>query len=614
MMTRILPRPLRPVAALALGTLLLTACKDSSGPAEARVATVEAVSGDQQQAVVATALPQPVVARALDAQSRPVRRAKLQWQVVSGAGTITGTATETDGEGRATANWTLGTGAGEQVVSLNIGTASLTFHATASPGPAATVTITPSPVTLDAIGATSPLTMNARDAHNNVISGRTGTWTSANTAIVTVDNNGVVTAKSQGSTKVRVTLDDKTGETDVNVQPLPATIFVDPPAPQFAALGATVQFQASAQDRNGNPVVVPPQNYTWSSSNTAIVAVNPTGLATAQANGIALIRAAVGNVTGQAQATVRQVTTSMTLSPQNDTLTTARPVTQLTVAARDANNQPIAQPTTSFISTNTAVATVAPTGVVTALSNGTTRIRATSGTASDSATITVRLNTAPKAVADSVVALKDTQLNVAAPGLLTNDTLGIPAGAIVSFGGGSLGGTVTSNGAGTTASFGTAGTLRVNTDGSLSFKPSTGFTGTFTFVYRVQNLAGVDDDTVTIQVGVAPAATADAYNTPLNVTLNVVAPGLRANDTPGFPVATVISFGGLSLTGDVTSFAAGQTVAFGVGGFIGGVVTVHADGSLSFKPPTGFTGTFSFQYRLGNGIATSDASITITVM
>jgi hypothetical protein len=81
------------------------------------------------------------------------------------------------------------------------------------------------------------------------------------------------------------------------------------------------------------------------------------------------------------------------------------------------------------------------------------------------------------------------------------------------------------------------------------------------------------------------------------------------NDTGGFPAAAVQSFGGPSLAGTVTSFAAGQLVGFGVGGF----VQLNADGRLSFTPPTGFTGAFSFLYRIGNGIGTSDATITITV-
>jgi hypothetical protein len=71
----------------------------------------------------------------------------------------------------------------------------------------------------------------------------------------------------------------------------------------------------------------------------------------------------------------------------------------------------------------------------------------------------------------------------------------------------------------------------------------------------------------------------------------------------------VQSFGGPALAGTVTSFPAGQRVGFGIGGF----VQLNADGSLSFTPPTGFTGPFSFLYRIANGVGTSDATITITV-
>jgi hypothetical protein len=244
------------------------------------------------------------------------------------------------------------------------------------------------------------------------------------------------------------------------------------------------------------------------------------------------------------------------------------------------------------------------------VANGTTRIAATSAAASDTATIVVRLNAAPKAVADVRATLLDTPLTIALPGLLANDTLGIPSATIASFGGGSLTGTtVTTNAAGATVSLGATGSLRVNADGSVAFTPVTAFQGAFTFSYRIQNAAGTSDAIVTINVGVPPTAVDDAYATTVNTTLTVAAPGVLTNDTGGFPAAVVESFGGPALAGTVTSFPAGQRVGFGIGGF----VQLNADGSLSFTPPTGFTGPVSFLYRIANGVGTSDATITITV-
>jgi uncharacterized protein YjdB len=588
--------------------LVLINCDDGLSPNE-RVSTLGAAAGDQQGGIAGQPLAQPLVVRALDGEGRPVRGADVQWQVATGGGTITPATGKTDADGRASASFTLGTGAGEQTATARVDTITVTFRATALAGPAVTLTLTPSPLLLDAIGATGQLTVNARDANNNPITGRNPAWSSTADNIATVVN-GVVTAVSPGTARARATLDQATGEAEIRVQPVPATIAVTPPSPTFVSLGQTMQFSASARDRLGNPVTVPAQDYLWSTSNAQIVSVNATGLATAEGNGTAQVRASLGNVTGQATVTVSQVPVSLSVNPKADTLTTAQPFAQLQVTGTDANNRPIVAPTVTWTTSNALIATVTQFGVVNAVANGEVVIRATHGSVSDSARITVRLNAAPKPVADIVAAEKDVQKVVAAPGLLGNDTLGIPPGQITSFGDGNVGGTVTSNAAGATATFGTGGSLRVNADGSLTFMPSAGFTGNFTFNYRVTNSVGSADGLVTIQVGVAPAAVDDAFATGAGTTLTVpAATGALSNDTVGFPAGVVVTFGGLNLGGTVTSFPAGQLVAFGIGGF----VRLNADGSLTFTPPTGFTGAFAFQYRLSNGSGTSDATITITV-
>lgn len=594
---------------LLLGAAFLAGCKDNTGPPDERVTTVAVASGDLQTAVVATALPLPLIAQALDAQSRPVSGATVTWQVVSGGGSITAGVTTTDSDGRATATWTLGVTAGEEVATATVGTALATFHATGTAGPAASVTVTPATLLLDAIDATGQLQVVARDAHDNVITGRTPTWTSLDPATATVSTAGVVTAVTPGTATVRATLDNVSGAAEVTVQPAPAFISLDPPAPQLGAVGATVQFQASAQDRNGHPVAITATDLTWASSDMDVVTVNGTGLATATGAGVAMVTATKGTVSGLAQVTVSQTVVSLSVSPTLDTLTTAQPTVQLVADARDANNQPIAMPALTWSSADEAVATVSLTGFVTAVANGETHIRVVSGNAADSTTITVRLNTAPSSVADRFATLQDSSLSVTTPGLLLNDTVGIPPATVVSFGGGNLGGSVTDHAAGTTVTFGTSGSLGVNADGSLAFTPDAGYTGSFTFQYRAQNIVGTADATVTIDVGVPPLAADDAYSISAGSTLTVDVPGVIVNDDRGFPLAAVVSFGGPMLGGSVTAFAAGQLVRFGVGG----QVQLNPDGSLSFTPATGFTGDFAFQYRLSNGIASSDATITITV-
>jgi len=79
-----------------------------------------------------------------------------------------------------------------------------------------------------------------------------------------------------------------------------------------------------------------------------------------------------------------------------------------------------------------------------------------------------------------------------------SDAPGIPAGTVVGFGGGDLGGTVTDNAPGSTVPL-AGGDLTVTADGSLSLSaPTEG--GTYAFDYRLASSAGSDDATAFVAV------------------------------------------------------------------------------------------------------------------
>ena len=103
------------------------------------------------------------------------------------------------------------------------------------------------------------------------------------------------------------------------------------------------------------------------------------------------------------------------------------------------------------------------------------------------------LRVSPLAFADSYNATINTPLNIAAPGVLTNDT-GTPAPTAVAIAGGP-----------TTA----GGTVTLNTDGSFTYTPPNAtFTGPDTFTYTATNGTTPNDTaTVTINVDEGPAVT-----------------------------------------------------------------------------------------------------------
>jgi hypothetical protein len=169
------------------------------------------------------------------------------------------------------------------------------------------------------------------------------------------------------------------------------------------------------------------------------------------------------------------------------------------------------------------------------------RYRTSSTAGAAEATVIVDVRAGPNAVDDTGYnAAGSAPLQVAAAGgLLANDALGTPPGTIVSFGGGSAGGSVTGTPAGQARELGNAGILTVNPDGSFRLTAPSSAAGPFTFQYRLQNAAGSDDATVTIQVQRAPTITTTSGAT-----------GFLENSGPVVvdAGATIVSPGGGNLT------------------------------------------------------------------
>jgi hypothetical protein len=109
-------------------------------------------------------------------------------------------------------------------------------------------------------------------------------------------------------------------------------------------------------------------------------------------------------------------------------------------------------------------------------------------------------------------------------------------------------------------------------------------------------------------VNTAPTANNDSYGTTQGVTLVIATRGVLTNDTdPDSPAASI------------------KAVAFTGTSVAGGQVTLNADGSFTYVPPSGFAGTDSFTYKTNDGTWTKDlpavamspdssaATVTITV-
>src|SRR5207245_1388317 len=141
--------------------------------------------------------------------------------------------------------------------------------------PVASVLVTPAVASLP-VGGTVQLSATTNDSAGNVLTGRTVTWASRNTAVAAASGSGFVAA---GGAAVAVT-----------------------PAVASLPVGGTVQLSATTKDSVGN--VLTGRAVTWASSNTPAAAVSGSGFVTAVAAGVATITATSEGKSGIATVTV----------------------------------------------------------------------------------------------------------------------------------------------------------------------------------------------------------------------------------------------------------------------------------------------------------------------
>jgi uncharacterized protein YjdB len=248
------------------------------------------------------------------------------------------------------------------------------------PAPVASVTVSP-PTAEVQVGGTVQLTATPRDAAGNPLTGRTVTWESSAPGIATVDANGRVTAVAPGTAIIRATSEGRTGTSTITVTAPPpapvASVGVTPPTAELI-VGGTQQLTATPRDAAGNPLTG--RTVTWQSSNPGVATVDANGLVTAVAPGTATIRATSEGQTGTATVTVRTPppppVATVTVTPDQATIEEGDTV-RLRATARDAAGNVLTGRTVTWTSSNTNVATVDASGLVTGVRKGRATITAT---------------------------------------------------------------------------------------------------------------------------------------------------------------------------------------------------------------------------------------------
>ena len=213
------------------------------------------------------------------------------------------------------------------------------------------------------------------------------TWKSSNTSVAAVSSSGVVTAKAAGVATITVTTNDgsKTAQCNVTVSVPVSGVSLDKTSLTLP-VGDTQTLTATVSPSNASD-----KSVAWSSGNTSVATVSSTGVVTAKAAGTTTITVTTkdGGKTATCNVTVVIPVTGVSLDQMSLTMVAGdnRTLTA-TVSPSDATDKSV-----TWSSSNTSVATVSATGVVTAKAGGSATITVTTNdggkTASCSVTVSV---------------------------------------------------------------------------------------------------------------------------------------------------------------------------------------------------------------------------------
>src|SRR5438094_321159 len=230
-------------------------------------------------------------------------------------------------------------------------------------------------------------TVTATSHPGNVSTAASVTVTGCPLPVASVSASGFVTGVAAGSVTITATSEGQSGTATITVSTVPVASVTVSPSTASVPVGQTVQLTATPKDASGNPLSGRPVS--WGSSNTAVATVSGRGFATGVTAGPVTITATSEGQSGTATVTVSTVpVASVTVSPSTASVQVGQTV-QLTATPKDASGNPLSGRTVSWGSSNTAVATVTASGLVTGKAAGTATITATSEGKSGPSTITV---------------------------------------------------------------------------------------------------------------------------------------------------------------------------------------------------------------------------------
>ena len=369
-------RATRRMTAASLALIGLAGCLDLKTTADACTISV---------APATLALPvnsaSSIVGTAFDCDGNSIRNKRISY---SSSNTAVATVT-TEGS-------VIAVGVGGASVSAVADGKSASVQVTVTPETAANVTITPSTLTLRRTN-TRQLTATARNNQNTLITGRTFRWGSSNSSIVSVDQNGLLTALTPGTVVISAEADQTSGSATVTVTEIPIGSCSLAPATSKLTVSQNVQPAITLRDTANNAISSLGRQIAWTSDNEIAATVTGSGLVTARRAGAARITASpVENTQASCTASVevvdaRIVSAVITPKPTTLRLGIAR---QFGVTLTDSAGGAIpAGRAITWRSVTPATTTVSANGLVTGLALGAARIAVNAEGAVDTVSFTI---------------------------------------------------------------------------------------------------------------------------------------------------------------------------------------------------------------------------------
>jgi uncharacterized protein YjdB len=284
------------------------------------------------------------------------------------------------------------------------------------------------------IGRTLQMSASARDVHGALLTGRTVTWSSSDPAIATISATGLVTALAVGTVTVTANIEGVEANAVLTMVALPPALTAI-----RASVDTVVLFQGQLRGVTATvtqPAGAPTPTVTFGTAMPSVATVSNDGVITAVGPGTTKITAtaAVAGNTSFAAATA-STTVEVIVRPLPVASVQIIPGTvnlvvggaqQLGTTVRDSLGNVLTGRTTRWASSNTAVATVSATGLVTAVAEGS----ATLTVMVEGATATALLSVGPLPPAITSLTVSPTAVSLVAGQTRTlTPVVGRPSGA-----------------------------------------------------------------------------------------------------------------------------------------------------------------------------------------